>query len=216
MTSLPSLFLALTKHTWDASNERVRHEAPGTTETYKPDLFAFSDPIHDVPHESETSYSFDDPRNWAKRVQDRTIVHFGSGTQLAALTFLGTSRSLISKTDQAAVDELHAVCAKMHDFLPSLTAAFKSYQTGTNDGFVTSAGFLAVCSKCDLSLQRSEFLALERSVAKEIGGRISWHQALDLISSIYDHASAPSNTAPIALELAQSIKSPLGTLTSPM
>lgn len=221
LTSHPSLIIthaALTKHTWGQQNDALRHEAPGSTGTYKRDIFAFSDPIHDVPHESETSYSFDNPKTWEGRIQDRTIIHFGAGTRLSAHTYLGTTRPILglSSSDQAAVEELHAVCAKMHPLLPDLTAAFQAYQTGgTTDGFVTSAGFLSVCSKCGLSLERSEFLAIERSVTKENGGRLSWHQALDLVSSISASGSA-TTTAPVALELSQSIRSPLGTLTSPM
>jgi len=196
----------LTKHTWNENNESLRHEAPGATATYKRDIFSFSNPINDVPHESETAYAFNDPQSWAGRVSDRTVIHFGSGTLIASETYLGTTRTLLK--DQAAVEELHAVCTKMQPFLQGLGDAFQAYQTGAPDGFITSAGFLSVCAKVGVVLERSEFLALERSVTKEIGGRLSWRQVLDVIESVSIVGPA---TAPIALS--QSLKN---TLNSPM
>lgn len=205
---------AVTKHTWSPNNDTIRYEASGSA-TYKPDLFQHGE-ASDTPHISEYTYSNGDPKEWADRVRNMTVVHTGGLTNTAVYTHHTVSRpkfppgsislgnftlSQYLPTEDAAVRELHMVAEKVKPALPTLITALEAYHLHTPDGWITTAGFMACCNKTGFKLQRNEFLALERSVPKDAGGRFNFYHIREVIEAISAANASEdlSSTAPEAV-----------------
>ena len=66
--------------------------------------------------------------------------------------------------------------------------------------------FLACCNKSGLSLLRSEFLALERSVPKDRMGRFNFYHLAELVEAV-SAAKHQTTTAPDAISTLRSTAS---------
>ncbi len=84
--------------------------------------------------------------------------------------------------------------------LPTLIQALDQYHLYSSDGWITTAGFLACCNKVGLTLLRSDFLALERSVPKDKLGRINYRQVTEVVEAVCA-AGGAAVTAPEAVSL---------------
>ncbi|GAX72960.1 hypothetical protein CEUSTIGMA_g415.t1 [Chlamydomonas eustigma] len=205
---------SITKYTWSPNLDTTRYQAQGSA-TYKADSFSYGDTA-DTPHHSEYTYSLANPKEWAGRITNKTVVHTGGGTNIAMYTHhtvtrpkfppgsvrLGTfTLSQYLPKEDEAVKELHLVVEKVEPALTDLLKALEGYHLYSPDGWITSAGFIACCNKVKLSLLRSEFLALERSVPKDKMGRINYYHIAEVVEAVNasNVAEDHTSTAPEAV-----------------
>eukprot|EP00798_Chlamydomonas_sp_ICE-L_P001897 gene1897-33308_t len=195
---------ATTKYTWpSATEDPKRFESTlqaGGSITFKGDMFRAKAP-QATPWITENTYGHSSPNEWAGRITSKTIVSTGSGTDMAVTTHHTYSRpksppgsirfgqftlSQYLPQEDAAVEELHEVVKFVQPHIEAIVKSCNDYHLHAPDGWITSAGFVTCSGKAGLRLSRDEFLTLERSVPKDIMGRINYLHVEAVVRAIHE------------------------------
>mmetsp|Transcript_12584 Transcript_12584/g.22272 ORF Transcript_12584/g.22272 Transcript_12584/m.22272 type:complete len:209 (-) Transcript_12584:673-1299(-) len=163
------------------------------------DIFRTSDNPQPTPWVTEHRIQLQAPDKYSQRVLNMTLVGTGGATDMAWTTHHtvraspnGTIYKGLDK-DQAFEEEVQ-VAQEVQSAMPAVVAACEGYQLHCDmDGWITTTGFVVCARKAGLSLDRAQFLALERAVPKDTLGRINFYQVTEAVQRLASGGS-PSAT----------------------